>query len=79
MAKKNEDNQYQSNAADRDAASMGDTGTGEAVGTVGGGVAGAVVGSAFGPIGTVVGGIAGAAMGNKAGEEVTDSDDSASK
>lgn len=50
-------------------------GVGEAVGTVGGGAMGAVVGSALGPIGTIVGGIAGAALGNKAGEAVTDSDD----
>jgi outer membrane lipoprotein SlyB len=43
---------------------------GEAVGTVGGGVAGAAVGSFFGPLGTVVGAVAGGALGNQAGEGV---------
>jgi outer membrane lipoprotein SlyB len=45
-----------------------DIDTSEAVGTMGGGVAGAAIGSILGPVGTVVGGIAGAALGNKVGE-----------
>ncbi|GGG67304.1 glycine zipper domain-containing protein [Paenibacillus radicis (ex Gao et al. 2016)] len=51
-----------------------ETNTGEAVGTVGGGAVGAVVGSVLGPVGTIAGGIVGAALGNKAGENVDDAD-----
>lgn len=47
-----------------------DVDTGEAVGTVGGGAAGAAAGSILGPVGTVVGGVAGAALGNMAGDTV---------
>jgi phage tail tape-measure protein len=63
MANNNERNKNgdsERNAADFD--------TSEAVGTVGGGAAGAAVGSVLGPVGTVVGGAVGAALGNKAGE-----------
>lgn len=47
----------------------------EAVGTVGGGALGAVVGSVLGPVGTVVGGAVGAALGNKMGETDEGNDD----
>ncbi|WP_438357791.1 hypothetical protein [Bacillus toyonensis] len=54
--------------AGNNATNQGDTDVGEAVGTVGGGAAGAMVGSAFGPLGTVAGGLAGGALGNQVDE-----------
>ncbi|RAR41268.1 glycine zipper domain-containing protein [Paenibacillus sp. MDMC362] len=75
MANKNDRNQKVD--SDRDTTNM-DIETGEALGTAGGGVVGAAVGSVLGPIGTIAGGIAGAALGNKAGDTV-DNDDNDSK
>ncbi|WP_040739192.1 hypothetical protein [Paenibacillus lactis] len=69
MANKNDRNSKVD--SDRDTTKM-DVNAGEALGTAGGGVAGAVVGSVLGPIGTIGGGIAGAALGNKAGEAADD-------
>ncbi|WP_127589868.1 hypothetical protein [Paenibacillus lautus] len=75
MANKNDRNQKVD--SDRDTTNLG-VGAGEALGTAGGGVVGAAVGSVLGPIGTIAGGIAGAALGNKAGETV-ENDDNDSK
>ncbi|MGE7825709.1 glycine zipper domain-containing protein [Paenibacillus sp. NPDC093718] len=75
MANKNDRNQKVD--SDRDTTNM-DIEAGEALGTAGGGVVGAAVGSVLGPIGTIAGGIAGAALGNKAGDAV-DNDDNNSK
>jgi outer membrane lipoprotein SlyB len=66
MAENNDRNR--NGAGDRNATNTAGGDTGEAVGTVGGGLAGAAVGSVFGPLGTVAGGIAGAALGNQLGE-----------
>lgn len=75
MANKNDRNQKVH--SDRDTTNM-DIEAGEALGTAGGGVVGAAVGSVLGPIGTIAGGIAGAALGNKAGDAV-ENDDNDSK
>jgi len=75
MANKNDRNHKAD--ADRDTTNMG-VDAGEAIGTAGGGVVGAAVGSILGPIGTIAGGIAGAALGNKAGE-AAENDDNDSK
>jgi len=73
MAKNKENKERnQNDAANRD---NNTTGVGEAVGTAGGGLTGAAVGSVFGPLGTIAGGIAGAALGNKAGENIAGDDE----
>ncbi|WCN36766.1 glycine zipper 2TM domain-containing protein [Aneurinibacillus uraniidurans] len=69
MAENNDRNQNEANMNGNDIS--------EAVGTVGGGVAGAAVGSLFGPLGTVAGAIAGGALGNQAGEGVESTTDNA--
>ncbi|WP_282942558.1 hypothetical protein [Paenibacillus sp. RC67] len=70
-------NHERKEGSDRNSTQMADVDTGEALGTVGGGAAGAIVGSMLGPIGTVAGGIIGAAVGNKAGEAAGDDSDTA--
>lgn len=59
MAKNNERN--------RNATNM-NADTGESLGAVGGGAAGASAGTVLGPLGTVGGGLAGSALGNQLGE-----------
>jgi outer membrane lipoprotein SlyB len=66
MAENN--NRNRNGAAGRNKTNTAGVDTSEAVGTVGGGVAGAAAGSLLGPVGTIVGGVAGAVMGNKMGE-----------
>jgi outer membrane lipoprotein SlyB len=77
MAENNKRNR--NGAAGRNKANTDGVDTGEAVGTVGGGVAGAAAGSLLGPVGTIVGGIAGAALGNKMGEGADGADNDAKK
>ncbi|NHM33811.1 hypothetical protein G8761_25050 [Bacillus sp. C11] len=49
------------------------------MGTVGGGAAGAMVGSILGPLGTVAGGLAGGALGNQVGEGAEGDNNAAAK